>query len=100
MVASQSFASTEGEDYFPVRGQLVTFAPNRPTLQEVCFPIVIIDDDVAEVEERLSLVIESVTSGAVIGATNITDITITDNDGGCGKLDYLHFDLIMRTAFS
>ena len=64
-----------------MESQTVTFAPNRPSLQEVCFPVVIFDDEETEREEFSTLGFGSVTSGVVIGTRNTTTITIIDNDG-------------------
>ena len=58
--------SVEGEDYFPVSSQAVTFSGNGPLTQEVCFSIAIFDDSIAENNEFFVLEIEPVVPQGVV----------------------------------
>ena len=70
----------DGEDYLPANLGVV-FSVGVAESQEVCFPVTIIDDDVAEGEEYFPIEIVSVSQGATFGSPNITDVVIIDNDG-------------------
>ena len=69
---------TGGEDYLPIDG-IVVFSVLAS--EEVCFPVIIINDVIAEGDEFFSLVIVSVSQGSIIGDVNTTNVVITDDDG-------------------
>ena len=75
-----SLPLADGEDYLPADLGVV-FSVGVANSQEVCYPLTLIDDDIAEREEYFSIEIVSVSQGATLGLPNITNIVITDNDG-------------------
>lgn len=68
-----------GEDYSPVNFEVVF--TTDVTSSQVCIPVIIFNDIVAENSETFPVVIVSVSEGATLGAPNITTVSITDDDG-------------------
>ena len=70
---------TDGEDYLPVNVGVV-FSVGVPVSQEVCYPVTLINDNIAEEEEEFFIAIISTSQGTALGAPNVTNVVITDTD--------------------
>jgi len=89
---------TDDEDY---HGANITVDVPAGTLSQ-SFVINIIDDDIIESNEILSITIESVSAcGFTIGNINTSEITIIDNEGThvSYMYTYLYHDMHMHIIF-
>lgn len=67
----------ENDDYTPIV-QTVTFEPGETTVQVT---VDTVDDLTNELDEMFTASIQSPTGGAMLGASPMATVTITDNDG-------------------
>ena len=76
-------SNTGGADYGAIDSTSLTFVPGG--MKVLCATFIIVNDTIVEMEESFAVVIESVspTPGVIIGARNVTDVFIQDNDSKC-----------------
>ena len=70
--------ATAGEDYTAVTSQTLTFAGTADETQT--FMVNITDDEIAEGDETLTVMLDNLTGTTLVGITATATVTITDND--------------------